>query len=248
MATTDNLVKIGQLQTVLTRVKSELDTLDGKTFSSAYVSGGKIYFYATPDHSGTALATIDLPEEIFLDQTQTTFIQNFAWSNVAYPNSTNPNLDGKPVLVLAVKGDKTTSPTQTYSFINLERLIDTYSAADNAINVSGYAIGLNLAADTTNILSVEHDGLLAELKLESATQYNIATFGVSGYIADGGLSISDVDARNKVDKVTAAVTGNIVTFGASGAIVDSGYTVASDSDIAAMLTSVFGTVSGGGEG
>ena len=33
MATTDNLVKVSQLQTALTRVKSELDTLDGKTFA-----------------------------------------------------------------------------------------------------------------------------------------------------------------------------------------------------------------------
>lgn len=245
MATTDNLVKLGQLQTALTRVKSEIDNLDGKTFSSVDVSNGKINFYATTDHTGTALESIDLPEEIFLDQTQTAFIQSFAWSNVAYPNSTNPNLEGKPVLVLAVKGDKTTNPTLTYSFVNLEKLVDTYTASDNAINISGYSIGLNLAADATNILSIENDGLLAELKLGGASQYNIATFDASGYIADGGLSIGDVDARNKVDKVTSAVTGNIVTFGTSGAIVDSGYTFASDTDVSNMLTGIFGTVSGG---
>ena len=63
MATTDNLVKVGQLQTVLTRVKSELDTLDGKTFSSAAVSGGKINFYASTDHTGDPIESVDLPEE-----------------------------------------------------------------------------------------------------------------------------------------------------------------------------------------
>lgn len=247
----NSIARLKHLASLATRVKSELDTLDGKTFGSVDVSNGKINFYATTDHTGTALESIDLPEEIFLDQTQTTFIQSFAWSNVAYPGSTNPSLEGKPVLVLAIKGDKTTNPTLNYSFVNLEKLVDTYTASDNAINISGYSIGLNLAADATNILSIENDGLLAELKLGSATQNNIATFGANGYIADGGLSISDVDARNKVDKVTSAVSGNIVTFGTSGAIVDSGYTFASDNDVSAMLTSVFGasaTTSGGGEG
>lgn len=215
MATTDNLVKLGQLQTALTRVKTEIDNLDGKTFSSVDVSNGKINFYATTDHTGTALESIDLPEEIFLDQTQTTFIQSFAWSNVAYPGSTNPSLEGKPVLVLAVKGDKTTNPTQTYSFINLEKLVDTYTASNSGINISGYSIGLNLSTIAGNFATIDNSGL---------------------YVGAGG---------GKVDKVTSAVAGNIVTFGASGAIIDSGYTIAGDSDINAMITGIFGTVSGG---
>lgn len=122
MATGDNLVKVSQLQTALTRVKTEIDALDDKTFSSVDVSGGKINFYASDDASGTALASIDLPEEIFLDQSQTTVVQNFTFSSLTYPGATNPNLDGKPVFVLAVKGDKTVNPTLTYSFVNLEGL------------------------------------------------------------------------------------------------------------------------------
>ena len=82
MATGDNLVKVSQLQTALTRVKTEIDALDDKTFSSVAVSGGKINFYASDDATGTALASIDLPEEIFLDQSQTTFVQNFTFSTL----------------------------------------------------------------------------------------------------------------------------------------------------------------------
>lgn len=251
MATTDNLVKLGQLQTALTRVKSELDNLDGKSFSSVDVSGGKINFYATNDHTGTALESIDLPEEIFLDQTQTTFVQSFAFNSATYPGATNPNLEGKPVLVLAVKGDKSTNPTLTYSFINLETLVDTYTAANAGISIAGYSIGVKLSTPATNILSIANDGLLAELKLGTATQDHFAVFGAGGYIADGGFSLADVDARGKVDKVTNATQGNIVTFGASGAVVDSGVTFASDTDINNILTNIFGassTGTGSGEG
>ena len=150
------------------------------------------------------------------------------------------------IIVSAGAEDKATiSVTGTVDVneaVSYEKLSITSGQNGNTLT----AVGLEFDPDDGYIPMVfsGYSGTSAVLK----TQYNIATFGVSGYIADGGLSISDVDARNKVDKVTAAVTGNIVTFGASGAIVDSGYTVASDSDIAAMLTSVFGTVSGGGEG
>ncbi len=43
-----------------------------------------------------------------------------------YPGSTNPNLDGKPVLILAIKGTDKTGTTTAYKFVNLEALIDTY--------------------------------------------------------------------------------------------------------------------------
>ena len=45
----------------------------------------------------------NLPSEQFLDLTKTTYVDSFTWSSTTYPNSTNPNLDGKPVLVLALK-------------------------------------------------------------------------------------------------------------------------------------------------
>ena len=62
-----------------------------------------------------------LPSDQFLDQAHTTFVYNFAWSNATYPGSTNPNLEGKSVLVLAVKGQ---GDDIAYSFLDLSLLID----------------------------------------------------------------------------------------------------------------------------
>lgn len=78
-----------------------------------------------------------LPKEQFLDLTQTTFVQSFAWAGEEYPGSTNPNLEGKPVLVLALKNSS--DNTVTYSFLNMYELVDTYEA-DSPIKVSGRKI------------------------------------------------------------------------------------------------------------
>ena len=142
MADTYNVndtVKLGGLKSLAQRTKTELDKLGNKiatAFKSLSVSGNTVSFFGTTDASGTALATFDFPEEIFLDQAGTTLVENFAWSLATYPGSTNPNLDGKTVLVLAVKGDKETNPTVKYSFVNLEKLIDAYTAGDNCRAIS----------------------------------------------------------------------------------------------------------------
>ena len=195
-----------------------------ETIKYVSASGNTVSFFTTADGSGTAAFT---------------FVENFAWSAAAYPNSSNPNLDGKTVLVLGVRGDAAT-PTVKYSFVNLEKLIDTYTAADNSINISGYSVNVKVSATATNIISVANDGLLAELKLGGASAGNVATFGANGYIQDGGFSFADIDSSNKIDKVTSAVTGNIPTFGADGTLTDSGFTFASDSDVIAMLNENFG--------
>ena len=78
-----------------------------------------------------------LPKEQFLDLTKTTFVQSFAWSSTSYPGSTNPSLEGKPVLVLALKNSS--DNTVAYSFLNMYELVDTYTA-DSPINVSGRKI------------------------------------------------------------------------------------------------------------
>lgn len=77
-------------------------------------------------------------------------------------------------------------------FVNLENLINVYTAANAGITISGYSIGANVSATAGNLLSIANDGLL----------------------------VGHDDS--KVDKVTTATVGNIVVFGASGAIVDSG--------------------------
>ena len=213
---TTNIAKLGALQALAQRTKTELDALDTKisaSFRSLSVSGNTVSFFNSTDASGTAAASFDFPEEIFLDQLQTQFVPNFAFNSATYPGATDPNLDGKTVLVLAVKGDATTNPTVNYSFVSLEKLIDVYTAGDNSITISGYSVTVKISQTAGNLLSVSNDGL---------------------YVG------SD---PTKIDKVTNAVTGNFATWGLSGALVDSGVAIAPDADVTAMITDVFGAAS-----
>ena len=203
----NNLVKVGQLQTALTRVNTEL----GLTVRSMTVSGNTVSFYGSKNGSGTALFSFDFPEELYLQQTGTEIVSNFAWSNATYPGSTNPNLDGKTVLVLAVKGDKQTGATVKYSFVDMANVIKAISAGDNSINVNGYVIKVNISAVTGNLLELKSDGL---------------------YVGSDDT---------KADKVANATAGNIATLDANGNLVDSGVTFAADADITTMLNNVFGS-------
>lgn len=207
MATTDNLVKLSQLQTSLTRVKAVIDELDGRKFQTITVTGNTVNFWTSADTTGTPAATVDFPEEIFLDQVRTQFVQNFAFSAATYPGATNPNLDGKPVFVLAVKGDKETNPTLTFSFVNLEGLMVTYSAG-GGISIAGTSIAVDLSANPGNILSIANDGLLGEMKVDGATQGNFAVFGASGAIVDSGFTVAaDADINTMLNFVFGTVGG-----------------------------------------
>lgn len=50
----------------------------------------------------------------------------FKFDAATYPGATDPKLDGKPVMVLAVKGENPDSCT--YSFLSMAALVDTYKA------------------------------------------------------------------------------------------------------------------------
>ena len=156
------------------------------------------------------VSALNFSEEIFLDQAGTTLVENFAFNAATYPGATNPNLDGKTVLVLAVKGDKETNPTVKYSFVDLSKLIDTYTAADNSITIAGYTVAVKVSAAANNAIELKNDGL-------------------------------HVDISDKADKVTGATANNIAKLDANGNLADSGYTVASDADVNAMITDVFGS-------
>lgn len=213
------------LDTTEKRIKRELDKISvvaggvSTAFRSVGLSGGQVKFYATTDKSGAVVGSFDIPEELFLDQAGTTVVENFTFSSLTYPDATNPYLEGKTVLVLAVKGDKATNPTVKYSFVDLAKLIDTYSTADNSINIYGYNINVNISSYAGNLLELKNDGLFVG---------------------------SD---DTKLDKVPTAISGHFAMWGASGVLVDSGHGVASDEDIAAMLIANFGAeaVNGGGE-
>lgn len=202
-----NLATKAQVLSVATRVKTELDALDARKFGDASVADGKIKFFAKAGDT-TPLKTIDLPEEIFLDQTRTAFVQSFTFSAATYPGATDPNLNGKPVLVLAVKGDKATNPTLTYSFVNLETLVDTYTAG-NGIDVTNNVISAKLDPATDNILTVSASGLKGTAKVAGATQGNIAIFGANGAIVDSGYTVaSDADIAAGIASIFGANSGS----------------------------------------
>ena len=76
-----------------------------------------------------------IPADQFLDLNNTTFVNPFTWSSSQYPGSTDPNLDGKPVLVLAL----TDGTNVAYSFLDMEDLVGGYTGV-SPISISGTTI------------------------------------------------------------------------------------------------------------
>ena len=190
----------------------------------------------------TAIAA--LPTEMFLDQAKTAFIPNFAFNGTTYAGASNPNLDNKPVLVLAVKGiDHTNNDaeTTTYSFLDVSTLVDTYSTAagnsSKVITIAGYTITFNVSADTNNAVEVLNDGIAVRV---STTTNNALTKDANGLF---------VDLTGKADKVANATAGHVAGLDANGNPTDTGIVaanvlttadVATDAEVTEMLNEVFG--------
>ena len=105
---------------------THVQTAANAAIKSLGVDGNTVNFYTSTDKSGTAAFSVDFPSELFLDQTKTTFVAKFKFDAATYPGATDPKLDGKPVMVLAVKGEN--PDNCTYSFLNMAALVDTYAA------------------------------------------------------------------------------------------------------------------------
>ncbi len=213
-----------------------------------------------------------LPTEMFLDQAKTAFIPNFAFNGTTYAGASNPNLDGKPVLVLAVKGiDHTNNnaETTTYSFLDVSTLVDTYTAKTGAsaqiLNISGYEIEVKF----DNTLTTSANGLGVAV---SAVANNAITK------QSDGLHVNITGKADKVDRATAAeaqnpydsetesanyaafnssyvLTGHVAGLDASGNLTDTGIVAANvlttanittDAEVEEALNGVFGS-SGSGD-
>ena len=166
----NKLTTVGQLQALASRVKTEI---------------------------GNAIDA--LPTEMFLDQTKTAFVGNFVFSQETYPGAADPELNGKPVMVLAVKGIDHTqgdAVTTTYSFLDMETLVDTYHPAlgDSAkvLTINGYTITFNVSASAGNILSVNNDGLYATTRVAGAVNGNVASFDTDGAPSDSGIAKANI--------------------------------------------------------
>lgn len=174
--------KFTDFETTLTNaIKTWVDSEESLALKTTLFKNNTLTFYKKPNATvdDTADFTINLPEEQFLDQTKTTFVNEFVWSEELYPNSTNPNLDTEPVLVLAVKGDTDV----VYSFISMNKLVKIYKASTVASTVT-----LTID-DATNTIS-------GEVNI-SADEGNLLEVGT-----DGGLYAKATDITGKADKLT----------------------------------------------
>lgn len=154
--------------------KEKMDTViedgDAPAFKEAEFVGNKLKLYRTEDKSDDSPKEIDFPEEKFLDQAKTTFVDPFKWSIETYPGSEDPSLDGKPVLVLGVKGDTST----TYSFVNLEKLmpkaVEISEEEGNLLEDKGDGlfVGIPISEESDNLLESKEDGLFVGLDLAAA--------------------------------------------------------------------------------
>lgn len=178
LATKDKVAE-ADLDTALGIKIDEIATAGGEALKGVKSDGNTIQFYTDQAMEGSAAFTIDLPEEYFLDQTKTVFVEAFTWSAETYPGSTNPELDGKPVLVLAVKSQD--GSEVTYSFINLEKMINVYTGGQTqtaTIAVSGNEITATVRVSATagNQIVTNEDGLfVAKTPDASAEQSGLMT-------------------------------------------------------------------------
>ena len=166
------------------------------------VVGGELRF---KNYTGNVVKIFNIPEEIFVKQLGTQPVRNFIWSDALYPNSTNPNLDGKFVITIHVTGDNANNPYEDWYFINLQDLIDVYVPADMSIAVVNNSISAGISSVAGNQLTKAVDGLLVAHdntkadKVSNATNGNIVLFDASGNIADSGYSLLDVGLNSSSD-------------------------------------------------
>lgn len=172
--------------------------------------------YTAAIAEAVAAAVAALPAEMFLNHTKTDFVSNFVWSAAAYPGSTNPNLEGKPVFVFAIDSvdNVTKAVITTYTFMDMSTLVDTYTTktgvTSQAMTINGYEVELHFDPSANNALTVTANGML-------------------------------VDISGKMNRVTTAVNGNIAVFDANGNVIDSGHTFATNEEITDMLADLFPT-------
>lgn len=156
---------------ILTELKAWTDTDKNIAIKKVLFNNNALSFYKNPNAVDTdePQYKIDLPVERFLDQTQTTLVPKFVWSEELYPNSTNPNLEEKPVFVLAVKGIADSDDGEdnvTYSFLNMETIIKQYQVSEEPGTVNlvldedtnTLSGSVNISGDGNNSLSVGTDG------------------------------------------------------------------------------------------
>ena len=208
--------------------KTDLDTIKagiGEAIKGAKLEGNSIKLYKDAEMSTEAAFTLDLPAEMVLDQAKTKFEGSFTWSAETYPGSENPSLNGKPVLVLAVKGD---GENPKYSFLDMTKLVDTYTAGAGdksaTVQISGYQISVkvNLSKEGDNQLTLKPDGLYVPKpeavdvsgkadKVGDATDGHLAGLDGEGNLTDSGVAADQVLTTADISDFTAEEIQGLLT-------------------------------------
>ena len=209
-------------------------------------------------------AITNLPKEQFLDQSKSGFVPSFAFNSETYSGATDPNMEGKPVLVLALKGvdNKTKAEVITYSFLNVAALVDTYTAKSGAssqiLNIAGYEIeviydntltatanglGVAVSAVANNAITKQSDGLHVDISGKT-DKVDRATSATAANPYDETEEAQDYADFN----TNYALTNHVVILTADGNIKDSGILISdvitkadltTDAEVLEALNSVF---------
>jgi len=219
-----NIEQFGLFGTAVKSITDQLNTNGAQTFKDIVINGNTIEFY-TENHTNagaTPAQTFDFPKELFLDQANTSFVANFTWSSTTYPGSTDPDLNGKPVIVFAVKG--TTDPARTtaneteYKFIDVSFLVDTYTVNEDTvstntldINSTNNKVSFKVNGDESNAIEVTETGLkvVTENKADFAVPTNsdnIAVLDASGNNVDSQIAKSTILTTDYISSVSEANT------------------------------------------
>ena len=192
------------LQTLMDQLKEAFATKEETTgaFKGVKYEGNKLSFYSDKSAAGGSLVEVDLPKEMYLDNVKTKFEPSFEWNEETYSGAVNPQLNGKSVLVLAIKDE---TGAITYSFLDMSTLADTYIAAEGDkstnVEISGYtiAVKVNKSKEPNNALEIKEDGLYVptvdisgKLNTVDGTNGNLTQIGEDGQLADSNLAAADI--------------------------------------------------------
>lgn len=231
-----NLEQLGLLGTAVKGITDALRTDVDASVKSLVVNGNTVELYTGANGTGTKAGEFNFPKELFLDAAGTTFVPSFTWSSASYPGSTDPNLNGKPVIVLAVRTTTdyqrsgAAGDTINYSFIDVSSLVDTYTVnvangdtvSSKVLTINGYTVKFNISAAAGNGLVANADGLYVDTaskadKVTGATSGNIAGLDANGNLTDSGIAGTDVLRASEYLATNAEATTVINTaLGISG--------------------------------
>lgn len=253
----NKLVKVGGLKAVATRIKSDMDKL-----AQVYAPLTEFTSVKTKVNGIEEGAQVNKIESITIDGTSQTITNK----GVALDLS-NYALKSEIVSGLHVKGSVANFAAlpvnaEVGDMYNItaaggtdengvaikagDNVVKTSTGWDNfggTIDLSGY-----VQKNGAKQLSTEDYTTAEKTKLggiaEGAQVNTIESVKVNGSaLTPDAQKAVNIDISGKMDKVPGATQGNIATFGADGGVTDNDLTVASDTEITAMLNEVFGVAS-----